>query len=154
MLTHVVFGAGAAAAMVATQPIYVGLYFAVTLSLLVNPVLDWLGHFRRGPFVSRSPLTHSLLTAPVWGAGVGYFVWYGLSEYGRSGIGLAFFVYAGVAVALAHLLLDALTEKGVFILDKRVALAHFRSGNRVLNGAFLVLGIGLILVAAQSYLSI
>ncbi len=56
-------------------------------------------------------------------------------------------------VALAHLLLDSLTEKGVFFLDDRVALAHFRSGNSVLNGVFLVLGLAMVLLYVSPTLS-
>jgi hypothetical protein len=50
------------------------------------------------------------------------------------------FVVAGVVVAVAHLFLDSLTEKGVYLLTKRTAIAHFGSGNVILNGIFLVGG--------------
>ena len=45
------------------------------------------------------------------------------------GLELAF-VAAGVVVALAHLILDSMTESGVYFITRRFALAHFGSGTR------------------------
>ncbi len=147
MLTHVVFGAGATAALMEIQPLYVGAYVALVLSLIVNPVLDWLGHFRRGPYISRSPFTHSVFTAPVWGAAVAYLVWTALGPFGVLGVvSSTTLLAAGVVVALTHLILDSVTERGVFILGDRVALAHFRSGNPILNWTFVALGVALFLL--------
>jgi membrane-bound metal-dependent hydrolase YbcI (DUF457 family) len=150
MLTHVVFGAGAAAVLTPFMPDIFRLYIAVTLSLLVNPVIDGLGHFRRGPHVARSPLTHSVFTAPLWGAAVGYLLWAGWRSLVGPAQGLMeAMVVSGVVVALSHLLLDAMTERGVYLLGGRVALAHLRSGNGMLNALFLLVGVGLCLAQLQ-----
>jgi len=44
-------------------------------------------------------------------------------------------------------LLDVLTEGGVYLGRRRVALAHLRYDNVILNGAFAFIGVLLILAA-------
>lgn len=85
--------------------------------------------------------------APVWGGVVGYLVWTGFLGLGlvNDGAEMAF-VAAGVAVAGEHLLLDSLTERGVYFLTGRAALAHSGSGSELLNGAFLLGGLLLFLI--------
>ena len=142
MLTHIVFGAGAAAFFSPELAVDQRLLVAAVLSLLVNPVIDELGHVVRKGFVARSPITHSVFTAPLWGAGAGYILGLAASELGPITLSLwTVLIFAGVVVALSHLLLDALTERGVYFLTKRIALAHFRTGNGLLNGAFLTFGL-------------
>jgi hypothetical protein len=46
-------------------PVDLRLFFAVALSLLVNPVVDEFGHVVRRGFIARSWITHSVLTAPL-----------------------------------------------------------------------------------------
>jgi hypothetical protein len=45
----------------------------------------------------------------------------------------------GTMVSGSHLLLDSMTER-VFLLTRRVTLAHFRASNAVLNGIVVVAG--------------
>ena len=142
MLTHVVFGAGAAAALSPELPVDLRLVVAVTLSLLINPVIDELGHVVRRGFIARSPVTHSVFTAPLWGAAVGYLLGLAASELGMIVMNMwAILIIAGVVIASAHLFLDALTERGVYFLTKRIALAHFKTGNGLLNGLFFTVGL-------------
>lgn len=152
LLTHIAFGAGVAAVLTPILPDLARLYVAVAVSLLVNPVIDGLGHLRRGFHIARSPLTHSIFTAPLWGAAVGYLLWTGSRFLVGPMEGLEeAMVVAGVMVAMAHLLLDSMTERGVYFLGGRVALAHFRSGNGALNVFFLLAGVGLCLTQLQGY---
>jgi membrane-bound metal-dependent hydrolase YbcI (DUF457 family) len=152
LVTHVVFGAGSAFAISPVAPAYLRLYLAVALSLLVNPVIDGLGHTRRGGFIARTPLTHSVFTAPLWGCAVGYLIWAVPMELGMESLApLEWVVFAGTVVSLGHLLLDSLTERGVYLLRGRMALAHFRSGNFLLNSAFVALGLGLVASQAAAF---
>ncbi len=147
MLTHVVFGAGTVAALAPTLPADLRLSLALVLSIVVNPVIDDLGHARRKGFVARSPLTHSVLTAPVWGGAVGYAVWMAGSTVGVvSASSETVVIIYGVVVAASHLLLDSMTERGVYVVTKRFALAHFGSGNVILNGVFVACGLILLLL--------
>lgn len=147
MLTHMVFGAGSVVALTPMLPVDLRLSLAVVLSILVNLVIDELGHVMHGEFVARSPFTHSVVAAPLWGGMVGYGLWTIGVGLGLAGASLqAVFVVSGVVVACSHLLLDSLTERGVFLLTDRVALAHFGSGNVVLNSIFLVSGMFLFLL--------
>ena len=146
ILTHVVFGAGAVVVLLPWLPLDLRYLLAVASSILVNLAIDRLGHTMHGRFVARSPLTHSVLTAPVWGGAIGYVLWAGEAGIGAAVAGLEFtFVAAGVVVAVAHLLLDSLTERGVYLVTGRVALAHFRSDNGALNWLSVALGLALLL---------
>lgn len=141
MLTHIVFGAGVVVALFPSLPF--GARFALTgaVSIMVNFAIDAFGHTRHGGFVARSPLTHSVVTAPIWGGALGYVVWAAGSSLGATGVGAEEpFIAAGIVVAVAHLFLDSFTERGVYLLTKRAALAHFRSGNPALNWVFIGLG--------------
>ena len=146
MVTHLVFGIGTAVALGTALPADVRLALAVVLSLAVNMAMDELGHVNRRGLSHRSALTHSVMTGPIWGGAIGYLAWLGWYQLG-SGAGAFewWFVILGAAVAGSHLLLDSMTEGGVFLLRHRVALAHFRSRNSALNGAFVILGVALVL---------
>jgi hypothetical protein len=146
MLTHFVFGAGSVVALFPALPVDLRILLAGSLSLIVNFVIDEFGHVTHGGFVARSPLTHSVLTAPLWGGLAGYGLWAVGSSLGLPGASLEVaFVAAGVVVAGAHLLLDSMTERGVYLATNRVALAHFGSGNVLLNTMFVVGGLVLFL---------
>ena len=143
----------------------VGLYFAYhvdqppTLTLLVlvvwlafatNELIDVLGHATRGGRPVRSFWTHSVFTAPAWGIAAALLSAYlldvvlGQAMTARQAL---FVAGLGIIMAYSHLLLDALTEGGVYLGRRRVALAHLKYDNLVLNGAFTALGILLVFVA-------
>ena len=147
MLTHVVFSAGLLASFLSIDVGAPGSFaLGIALSLLVNYAIDELGHDSRNGMSVRSPLTHSVFTAPMWGAGTAYVLWLAGSILGLVGPGLEWLVMvSGVIAAYSHLLLDSITEGGVYVLTRRIAIAHFRSSNPALNAA-LVAG-GLLLFA-------
>jgi hypothetical protein len=124
---------------------------ALWLTFAVNTLIDVFGHTRKNDIPIRSFITHSVFTAPLWGAAVGiatiilpYSV-FNLSvdsAFELLGAGL------GVTIAYTHLLLDALTQAGVYLGHRRrIAIAHMSYDNPALNLAFVVLGL-LLLVAA------
>jgi hypothetical protein len=47
----------------------------------------------------------------------------------------------GVVAGLSHLLLDALTEGGIYYRGRRWAIAHWHYDNGAANGLFALLGI-------------
>lgn len=147
LFTHFVFGAGSVAALAFTLPVDLRLSLAVATSLLVNLVVDELGHVARGGFAVRSPLTHSVFTAPMWGGAVGYVLWVVGSELGLLSPGPeAMLVVLCVVVAYSHLLLDSMTEGGVYFTTRRIAVSHFSNGNVLLNAAFVLCGLALFLL--------
>lgn len=146
LLTHVIFGAGSLVAVSPENPVELRLFLAVLLSIMVNGLIDRLGHVRRGGRAARSMLTHSLLTAPLWGGATGYIAWLAFGYVWGASSGLEFdLVASGVIIAATHLLLDSITERGVFLLTGRVALAHFSARNAALNWAFVLIGLALII---------
>ena len=89
-------------------------------AILTNSVIDMLGHTWRGKWQHRTPFTHAILTAPLWGLGVGVAVggimtraglanWFSNTNFiGEGAIG-------GIISAFCHLFLDSLTAAGIFI---------------------------------------
>ncbi len=73
---------------------------------------------------------------------MGYAAWVVVSSAGVSGAGLqTVLVVFGAVVAWAHLFLDSMTDRGVYFITRRFTLAHFGSGNSLLNAGFLVFGL-------------
>jgi Protein of unknown function (DUF1286) len=148
-ITHLLFSVGLGLSLLYRVEGPTPLYLALTvwLAFATNQVIDVLGHFNKGGMPARSFWTHSVFTAPLWGIAVALVTVYFLDRI--VGLGMpasqAVLLYAlGVVIAYSHLLLDALTEGGVFLGRRRVALAHFRYNNPVLNAAFAALGVLLV----------
>ena len=148
-ITHLLFSVGVGVSLLYRVEGPTPLYLALTvwLAFATNQVIDVLGHFNKGGMPARSFWTHSVFTAPLWGIAVALVTVYFLDRI--VGLGMpasqAVLLYAlGVVIAYSHLLLDALTEGGVFLGRRRVALAHFRYNNPVLNAAFAALGVVLV----------
>jgi len=148
-ITHLLFSVGIGVSLLDRVEGPNLLYLALTtwLAFATNESIDVLGHLNKGGMPARSFWTHSVFTAPIWGIAVCAATIYFLERV----VGLetpplrAVFLYAlAVVIAYSHLLLDALTEGGVFLGRRRVALAHFRYNNPVLNGAFAALGVLLV----------
>jgi len=120
------------------------LVLVVWLAFATNKVIDIFGHGTRGGRPVRSFWTHSVFTAPVWGIAVAlvsaYLLDIILGEAMTTSQGLLA-GGIGIAFACSHLLLDALTEGGVYLGSRRVALAHLRYDNLILNGVFTALGV-------------
>ena len=72
------------------------------------------------------------------------------SGTGTSLFVLGFWTIMGVLVSEEHLLLDSLTQAGVYSWRRRIAIAHFRYDNVALNLGFALLGILLIVVILGS----
>src|SRR5260370_29916467 len=94
--------------------------------------------------------THSICTAPVWGIALAVASVYLLDMVIGQSMTTSQTLFAaglGTMLAYSHLLLDALTEGGVYLGRRRVALAHLRYNNVILNGAFGFVGVLLRLAA-------
>jgi membrane-bound metal-dependent hydrolase YbcI (DUF457 family) len=156
-ITHVVFSVGLGV-FISTRLGFVSLLdIAVVawLALSVNVVIDVFGHglgFGRNAG-ARSFVTHSVFTAPFWGGAVAALSLYILVRFATEPMGwleLVFLFAMGLLMAYSHLLLDALTEGGIFWGTRRVALAHMRYNNLVLNSAFLAIGTLLVVATAAA----
>ena len=151
--THDAFSLGVGlylACHVDQAPTLAFLILVVWLAIATNEVIDVLGHVARGGRPVRSFWTHSVFTAPVWGIATALPSAYVLDIVLGQQLTApqAFFAAAlGTMLAYSHLLLDILTEGGVYLLRRRVAVAHLRYDNLVLNGAFVALGVLLIFTA-------
>lgn len=123
--------------------------FALWLSLAVNYFIDALGHITRDGRPARTRLTHSMLTAPLWGAVVSLASSLALSRVPGltlpSGTLIAW-TFLGVLVSEEHLFLDSLTQAGIYGWRRRIAIAHFRYDSVPLNFGFAL--IGAVLIAA------
>jgi hypothetical protein len=148
-ITHLLFSVGVGVSLLYRVEGPTPLYLALTvwLAFATNQVIDVLGHFNKGGMPARSFWTHSVFTAPLWGIAVALVTIYFLDRIVGMGMpaSQAVLLYAlAVVIAYSHLLLDALTEGGVFLGRRRVALAHFRYNNPALNAAFAALGVLLV----------
>jgi Protein of unknown function (DUF1286) len=149
-ITHDVFSLGVGIYLVyhIQPPTLSLLVLLVWLAFATNELIDVLGHVRRGGRPARSFWTHSVFTAPVWGIAAALASAYVLDIVLCEAMTTSQALFAGglgAVFACSHLLLDALTEGGVYLGRRRVALAHMRYDNLVLNGAFSAFGALLIL---------
>jgi hypothetical protein len=129
---------------------YLYLFLILWLAFATNEVIDRLGHSARGGMSVRSFWTHSIFTAPVWGVALALASVYlldALIGQPMTPSQTLLAAWLGTVMAYSHLLLDALTEGGVYLGRRRAALAHMRYNNLVLNGAFAALGVLLTVVA-------
>jgi hypothetical protein len=152
-ITHDLFSVGVGVFLVCRidgPPSALYLILALWLAFATNEVIDVLGHLARGGIPVRSFWTHSIFTAPIWGIAIAISSVYFLDRVVGLGItsSQALFVYGlGAVMAYSHLLLDALTEGGVYLGRRRVAFAHLRYNNPIINGAFAILGVLLVFTA-------
>lgn len=149
-ITHGVFSLGLGLYLVyrvVQSPTLSLLVLVVWLAFATNEVIDVLGHVMKGGRPTRSFWTHSVFTAPAWGVAAALASACALDlVLGQTmTTSQALFVGGlGTVFAYSHLLLDALTEGGVYLGRRRVALAHMRYDNLALNGAFTALGVLLV----------
>jgi hypothetical protein len=150
-LTHYVFSAGAciyALSLLGLLSLSSALV-SVWLSLSINYVIDVLGHTFRGT-PSRTRLTHSIFTAPLWGGSVALTSIEVLSRVTSPSLlpsASLFWAGAGILIAMGHLFLDSMTQAGIYFWKERIALAHFRYNNIALNAGFIALGLLFLLLA-------
>jgi hypothetical protein len=132
------------------MPLLSGFVLAVWLSLAINGLIDILGHTRMGGTPVRSFVTHSIFTAPVWGGLVGVasvLIPYSILKIAPNSALTLLALITGVMVAYSHLFLDALTEAGVYFGRRRIAIAHFRYNNPLLNLTATIIGAALLIVS-------
>jgi hypothetical protein len=119
---------------------------SVWLSFAVNFVIDALGHVPRSGIPTRSRLTHSVFTAPVWGCAIAWVSISTIPEALGSHPALSTVIpwmAMGALIAFGHLLLDSVTQAGVYSFRRRIALAHFSYDNPILNAGFALVGVTL-----------
>jgi hypothetical protein len=152
-ITHDLFSLGVGLFLVfrlGGRPDYLYLFLTLWLALTINEIIDVLGHFNRGGIPVRSLWTHSVFTAPIWGVVVAVASIYLVDIVTSQTITTSqtlFVAVLGATLAYSHLLLDALTEGGVYLGRRRIALAHLRYNNLALNSAFGAIGVLLALAA-------
>jgi hypothetical protein len=152
-ITHDLFSLGVGLFLVFRlegRPDYLYLFLTLWLAFAINEAIDVFGHFTRGGVAVRSFWTHSLFTAPIWGVVVAVASIYLLDIIAGRTITTSqalFVAWLGATLAYSHLLLDALTEGGVYLGRRRIAIAHLRYNNPALNGAFAAIGVLLALTA-------
>ena len=152
-LTHDIFSLGVGLYLVLhleRPPSLLHLLLVVWLALAANELIDALGHGARGDVPVRSFWTHSVFTAPAWCVTAAIFSIYVadvITGQALTAYHVLFAAGLGIVLAYSHLFLDALTEGGVYLGRRRVALAHLRYDNPILNGAFVALGLLLVFAA-------
>jgi hypothetical protein len=152
-VTHDVFSLGIGLYLLSRlqQPsILLYLVLVFWLAFATNELIDVMGHVSKGGRPVRSFWTHSVFTAPAWGISVAVASAYVIDAIAGQALTAPEALLAaglGVVFACSHLLLDSLTEGGVYLGRRRVALAHFRYDNVILNGAFTGLGVLLVFAA-------
>jgi len=151
-LTHYLFSTGVSFGLLSLSHALMSgsIVMALWLSLSINYLIDVLGHVSRKGNPTRTWATHSVLTAPVWGAIVAAVSLYAASKVSGSGLlwePLALWAFMGVLVSGEHLFLDSLTEAGIYASKGRIAIAHFNYDNIALNVGFALLGVFLIAVS-------
>jgi hypothetical protein len=156
-ITHNFFSAGVGLFVVAHIGLFLpfSLLFAVWLALSTNFAIDAVGHSMKSGRTARSWTTHSVFTAPLWGATIGFLtiaVPANLLHYAPTTDLQYFSVAVGALASYSHLLLDSLTEGGVYLGRSRIALAHFSNNNFLLNSCFILLGVLLGISGVESSL--
>lgn len=150
-LTHNLFSLGVGVYLVfriAQPPTAIYLVLVVWSAFATNAVIDVLGHVNKQGRSVRAFWTHSIFVAPLWGIAVSVSSLYVLEAAAGSGMTSSEEIFAaglGAVLAYSHLMLDALTEGGIFFTRRRIALAHLRNNNLVLNAMFAGLGVALLL---------
>jgi|ACXJ01.1.fsa_nt_gi hypothetical protein len=113
----------------------------IVVLAFVNIMIDFFGHSAyRG--TRRTPMTHSPLSATVIGGTWGIALYFLLPLLGMV-TPFWFMVAGGIMAAWTHLLLDSMTYNGIFVMRKRVAIAHFKNG--LIDIPFLIVSFVLIM---------
>jgi hypothetical protein len=148
---HIAFSFGLLTFILRPLGLFESLSFAFLFAVVVNYVID-AGHVRSysryaGKVIpKRSWITHSVVIAPLWGALLGLAFSLPLDAFFRVNL-LFVMIGAGIIAAYSHLLLDSVTEGGVFLLKRRIALAHYRYNNVAANIMAAIFGMMLFYAA-------
>jgi hypothetical protein len=155
MITHHIFSFGVVA--IALMPFlhaWLLIFPAMIVAFFTNFAIDTLGH-EGGSRPRRTPLTHSIVYAPVWGVGVGVVFGFIMEIMTRSEMPVAMFgvwILSGVISSLCHLFSDSLTEGGIYVSTEhsknaRWRLASYKYNDPMLNLGLIALGLGLLYLA-------
>lgn len=151
-LTHNLFSAGLSFYFVSRfglSPL-LELLVVVWLSLAINWVIDIVGHRKAGGIHVRTFVTHSIFTAPLWGGLVGVATIVVPNRVLNIDVGSTvtlLTITTGVMIAYLHLFLDSLTEGGVYLGRRRIAIAHFSYNNPLINLGFMIIGVILLIIS-------
>jgi len=149
-ITHVVFTFGLIA--LAAERLGLGIAYALPAALwlaaVVNYVIDAVGHEVRNGRRRRTAATHSLTGAAAVGAVAGFAPTLAILLAVPGAVSIYYgplllleVTALGVMAGLSHLLLDALSEGGIYYRGRRWAIAHWRYDDGAVNGLFALLGI-------------
>lgn len=171
MRTHNVVNLGAVAALLGAgmnQP-FILVTIAQLAAILTDKVIDLAGHAQssRPRIMRRTPVTHSVVTAPAWAVLVGVLVTYATNllprQMNTTFLHIPFLtlpadtatpiILACLLAAATHLLLDSLTEAGIYVPnlprldgDKRIfrrwRIAGIQHDSALLNTPLILLGLG------------
>ncbi len=136
---HIVFTMGLCtfAASLFGNEVVIGI--AIIQSIVVNYIIDKLGHRGR----VRSPSTHS----PTGASLIGLSTIPLILLVKVTMINMLVVALIGVLAGLSHLMLDSMTENGIYIRGRRWAISHFKFNDKALNWAFMVVGAAMLLIA-------
>ena len=152
MITHFLFSFGVVAIALAPFLHSWWLIFPATIvALFTNLAIDLFGH--EGG--SRTPLTHSIVYAPVWGIGLGAVFGFIMYIQTRGQMPIAMFsawILCGVISSLCHLFSDSLTQGGIYVptehkKNARWRIASYKYNNPMLNLGLIALGLALLYLA-------
>ncbi len=146
LVTHHFFSVGITSLATSGWPLGLGLAAAFISAYLTDTIIDVAGHSRnQNGFPVRTRLTHSVLTAPVWGFLIGAVVGTFL------GVGFAAGAVGGLAASFCHLFLDAACESGIYAPFRRWRIAGGRIpyNDPLTNGTFLLAGVFAFVIGFQ-----
>ncbi|AWR96983.1 DUF1286 domain-containing protein [Acidianus sulfidivorans JP7] len=139
---------------------YINVIISGIISVISNSIIDNLGHEIRGPYIARTPRTHTIPRSILWGVipSIILIVIFELVASLLFGSDYAFQLYFvtifldGIIVGPSHMLLDVFTEKGIYIKKNnrwtRFALAHFKYNNPIVNGLAILIGMFMLYFAS------
>lgn len=145
--THIIFAAGVTAfSMRYIYPVLVIHWpIVIVVAMAMQALIDVLSHETRvvnGRVIHRrTKFLHSPLGATLLGLGLGLYLMFVLPF---EGFGV---IIALLLAAYSHLLLDAITEHGIYVFGKRTSRRRLlRYNNPIANGFFQLIGILLLLI--------
>lgn len=118
-------------------------FYMLIVSWLGNHMIDRLGHgVTPQGYLTRLPRTHSIFTAPLWGALAAVIVTWALSKIWFLDISTYYLgaIEVGVFVAYSHLFLDAFTQSGIYFTTKRIDIMHLGYNNLIANWLAIAAG--------------
>jgi hypothetical protein len=118
---------------------------------LTDLAIDNLGHERRGYWSRRTPLTHSVLTAPAWGLLTGIIVgiltrvtFTALNlpiQVGRQET-IIWGIIGGLTASICHLFADSTVEGGIYLTrSRRWKLAGIHNNSTTVNLPLALIGL-------------